>query len=61
VKNGLLAAIIPFDGDASPICFSDGALIVFVSIPATRSPIFSSRDWSPVILQIARYKRMISA
>jgi len=24
----------------------------------TRWPIFSSRDWSPVILRIARYKRM---
>jgi hypothetical protein len=34
VQNRLLAAIIPFDGDASPICFSDGPLIVFVSIPA---------------------------
>jgi len=28
------ATIIPFDGDGSPICFSDGALIFFVSIPA---------------------------
>jgi hypothetical protein len=34
MKNGLLAAIIPFDGDASPIGFGDGALIFFVSIPA---------------------------
>jgi hypothetical protein len=34
VKNGLLAAIIPFDGYARPILFSDGALIIFISIPA---------------------------
>jgi hypothetical protein len=34
VKNGLLAAIMPFDGDARPICFSDAALIVFISILA---------------------------
>jgi hypothetical protein len=61
VKNGLLAAIIPFDGDASPICFSDGALIVFVRIPANTVADFSSRDWSPVILRIGRYKRMNSA
>jgi hypothetical protein len=33
VKNGLLAAIIPFDGYASPILFSDGALIIIISIP----------------------------
>jgi hypothetical protein len=33
VKNDLLAAIIPFDGYASPIRFSDGALIVFICMP----------------------------
>ena len=54
VKNGLLAAIIPFDGDASPICFSDGALIVFAAFQQTRSPTFSPRDWSPVI-RVADY------
>jgi len=32
VKNGLLAAIVPFDSCASPILFSDHALII--SIPA---------------------------
>ena len=33
VQNGLLAAIIPFDGYARPILFSDGALITQISIP----------------------------
>ena len=31
VQNGLLAAIIPFDGYARPILFSDGALITQIS------------------------------
>jgi hypothetical protein len=34
VKNGLLAAIIPFDCYARPILFSDGALIISISVPA---------------------------
>ena len=34
VKNGLLATIIPFDSYARPILFSDGALIIWISIPA---------------------------
>jgi hypothetical protein len=34
VKNGLFAAIIPFDGYARPILFSDCALIVPVTVPA---------------------------
>ena len=34
VKNGLLATIIPFDSYARPIPFSDGALIIWISIPA---------------------------
>jgi hypothetical protein len=34
MKNGLLAAIIPFDGYARPILFSDGAPIILISIPA---------------------------
>jgi hypothetical protein len=34
MKNGLFAAIIPFDGYARPILFSDRALIVLVGVPA---------------------------
>ena len=34
MKDGLLAAIIPCDGHASPIDLPDGALIIFISIPA---------------------------
>ena len=34
VKNGLLAAIIPFDGDASPIRFSDCARVILIVVPA---------------------------
>jgi hypothetical protein len=34
VKNGLLAAIVPFDDQARPIFFSDGALIVYIIVPA---------------------------
>jgi hypothetical protein len=34
VKNGLLAPIIPFDGYARPILFSDGALIGLIVLPA---------------------------
>ena len=34
VKNCLLAAIVPFDGYASPILFSDGALIGLIVVPA---------------------------
>jgi hypothetical protein len=34
VKNGLLATIIPFDSYTRPIPFSDGALIIWISIPA---------------------------
>ena len=34
MKNGLLAAIIPFDGQSGPIRFTDGALIIFITIPA---------------------------
>jgi hypothetical protein len=34
VKNGLFATIIPFDGYARPIFFSDRALIVLVGVPA---------------------------
>ena len=34
MKNGLLAAIIPFDGYARPILFSDGALILLIILPA---------------------------
>jgi hypothetical protein len=34
VKNRLLAAIIPFDGYARPILFSDGALIGLIVLPA---------------------------
>ena len=33
MKNGLLAAIIPFDGYARPILFSDGALIGSIVLP----------------------------
>jgi hypothetical protein len=33
VQNRLLAAIIPFDGYARPILFSDGAKIVFIGAP----------------------------
>jgi hypothetical protein len=33
VKNCLLAAIVPFDGYASPILFSDGALIGLIVAP----------------------------
>ena len=34
VENCLLAAIVPFDGYASPILFSDGALIGLIVLPA---------------------------
>jgi hypothetical protein len=34
VKNGLLAATIPFDGYARPILFNDGALIGWIVLPA---------------------------
>jgi hypothetical protein len=34
VKNGLLAAIVPFDGYARPVRFNDGALIVPIVMPA---------------------------
>jgi hypothetical protein len=34
VKNGLLAANIPFEGYARPILFSDGALIGLIVLPA---------------------------
>jgi hypothetical protein len=34
VQNGLLAAIVPFDGHASPILFSDDAQIILIRIPA---------------------------
>src|SRR5260370_148777 len=34
VKNGLLAATIPFDGYARPILFNDGALIGLIVLPA---------------------------
>ena len=34
VKNGLLAAIIPFDGYARPILFSYDALIILIVLPA---------------------------
>ena len=34
VKNCLLAEIVPFDGYASPIIFSDGALIGLIVVPA---------------------------
>jgi hypothetical protein len=34
MQNGLIAAIIPFDGYASPILFSDGALIGLIVLPA---------------------------
>jgi hypothetical protein len=34
VVNGLLTAIIPFDGYARPILFSDGALIGSIVLPA---------------------------
>jgi hypothetical protein len=33
-KQGFLAVILPFDGYARPILFSDGALIIDISIPA---------------------------
>jgi hypothetical protein len=33
VKNGLLAAIIPFDGYARPVLFRDGATVGFVVLP----------------------------
>jgi hypothetical protein len=50
VKNGLLAAIIPFDRDASPILFSDGALISFLCVlQQTRSPTVRVLDCSPAI------------
>jgi hypothetical protein len=34
VVNGLLTAVIPFDGYARPILFSDGALIGSIVLPA---------------------------
>lgn len=34
VKNRLLAAVIPFDGYAGPILFSDGASIGLIVLPA---------------------------
>jgi hypothetical protein len=34
VVNGLLTAVIPFDGYARPIRFSDGALIGSIVLPA---------------------------
>jgi hypothetical protein len=34
VMNGLLTAVIPFDGYARPILFSDGALIGSIVLPA---------------------------
>jgi hypothetical protein len=34
MKNGLLAAIIPFDRHSSPIRFTDGTLIIAIAIPA---------------------------
>ena len=34
MKNGLLAATIPFDGYARPILFNDGALIGWIVLPA---------------------------
>jgi hypothetical protein len=34
VKNGLRAAIIPFDNYARPILFSDSTLIEYLSVPA---------------------------
>ena len=49
VKDGLLAAIIPFDGHASPILFNDGALIISISIPANAVADIEDLDWPPVI------------
>ena len=40
MKNGLLAAIIPFDRHSSPIRFTDGALIIAIAIPANAVPDF---------------------
>ena len=34
MQNGLLAAIVPFDGYASPIHFSDGATVGLIVSPA---------------------------
>jgi hypothetical protein len=34
VVNGLLTAVIPFDGYARPIRFSDGALVGSIVLPA---------------------------
>jgi hypothetical protein len=48
VKNGLLAATIPFNGYARPILLGDGALIISTSVPA--NAVANMLDCSPVIL-----------
>jgi hypothetical protein len=47
--DGLLAAIIPFDSYASPILFSDRALIGLIVLPANASADFNlhRRDLRP--------------
>jgi len=49
VKNGLLAAIIPFDSYARPIPFREDALITWISIPADAVADSEGSGWLPVI------------
>ena len=57
MKNGLLAAITPFDRQPSPIRFNDGALIIAIAIQAI-GPDFSF--WIPTpVTGFARSKRSL--
>ena len=49
MKNGLLAAIIPFDSCARTIPFREDALIIWISIPADAVADSEGSGWLPVI------------